>query len=255
MLIAICGYEGAGKTTITKMLCGEKEDEYQELFIDPKEYVIKELSFIGSNTEQMVYNLMKNFVDTNWEWSWCRKTILVAKKDMSSLATKSKWKCLSFADPLKNVCSVLFNYPYLTLLGTSEQERKLRETLKTFSYNICGSLTGRQLLEYMGTDVFRNRWDDKIWIKLMSNKCRNYLDQGYSVVLSDLRFPNEKDLLLSLGGKLILVYRDAKELEPIDRNLHPSKWLYQTFLHDMSHTIHNNGTLDDLRNKIAFLMI
>lgn len=250
MLLATCGYEGAGKTTITKMLCGEREIDYQEFFINPQEYVTKELLC----DENLIYNLMKNFVDTNWEWSWCRQTILIPKKKISPL-TKNKWKSISFAEPLKNVCSVLFNYPYLVLLGDNEEYRKQRETLKTQYYNICGSLTGRELLEYIGTNVFRNNWDDKIWIKLMSEKCKHYLYSGYSVVISDLRFPNEKDMLLHLGGKLIFVYRTEKELEPIDRNLHPSKWLYQTFINDATYTIHNNGCLEELSNKIKFLMI
>ena len=247
MLIAICGYEGAGKSTITQMLC-EECNEYQELFVNPKEYVTNELSC----DSDMVYNLMRKFVDTNWDWSWCNNKIPILK---STQLQKSKWKSVSFADPLKNVCSILFNYPYLILLGAGHNERKQRETLKTKEYNICGSLTGRQLLEYVGTDVFRNHYDDDIWINLMSNKCKNYLHNGYSVVISDLRFPNEKNMLLSMRGKLILVYRDVKELEPIDRNLHPSKWLYQTFLSDVSHTIVNDGTLNDLRNKISFLLI
>jgi hypothetical protein len=257
MLLAICGYEGAGKSTITDMLCGADNvdslnSEYIDLFINPKEYVTNELEC----KEEVIYNLMRKFVDSNWEWDWCREKISIAKATKPKLhINEKKWKCVSFADPLKKVCSILLDYPYLILLGLGKEERKQRETLKTASYDICGSLTGRQLLEYMGTDVFRNHLDDDIWIKLMSNKCKNYLNSGHSVVISDLRFPNEKDMLLQMGGKLMFVYRNIKELEPIDRNLHPSKWLYQTFLNDVSYTIENTGTLDELRKKISFLLL
>lgn len=272
MLLAICGYEGAGKSTITDMLCDVDSKEYAlenlakcrsdyiDLFINPKEYVTNELEC----KEEVIYDLMRRFVDSNWEWDWCRKKISIAKPKNGTLVSsshsqseenKKKWKAISFADPLKKVCSVLLDYPYLIMLGSGKEERKQRENLKTASYDICGALSGRQALEYMGTDVFRNNLDDDIWIKLMVNKCKTYLNFGYSVVISDLRFPNEKQMLLQMGGKLMLVYRDLKELEPIDRNLHPSKWMYQTFLNDVSYTIENNGTLDELRKKISFLLL
>jgi hypothetical protein len=259
MLLAICGYEDAGKSTITDMLCGADNtnsnyacinSDHIDLFINPKEYVTNELEC----KEEIIYQLMRKFVDSNWEWDWCKEKISVAK-GKSQYTNEKKWKSVSFADPLKKVCSILLDYPYLILLGLGKEERKQREILKTACYNICGSLTGRQLLEYMGTDVFRNHLDDNIWIKLMSNKCKNYLNSGHSVVISDLRFSNEKDMLLSMGGKLMLVYRNIKELEPIDRNLHPSKWLYQTFINDASYTIENIGTLDELCKKISFLLL
>jgi len=239
MLLGICGGEGAGKTTIANILSSPKLN-YVKTSIIPKKYVINELIFCK---EEEILNLMKKFIDTRWDWSWCKTNIEIFEK------IESNWKQISFADSLKKVCSILFNYSYITLLG--EQNRNKRETLKTKKYNICGSLTGRQILEYFGTTVIRNNFDDLLWIKIVSKQCKL---KHYNWIITDVRFKNEKEMLFQLNGKLLLVYKNYDEFRTIDRKLHPAKWFYKTFLSDINYFIDNSKDISFLKEQLKLFI-
>lgn len=67
---------------------------------------------------------------------------------------------------------------------------------------------------------------------------------GKSVVISDVRTPAEVDLVEELGGIMVRVRNDAAEKVP-----HPLETALSGY--QMHYEIQNNGTLDDLREKVA----
>ena len=90
----------------------------------------------------------------------------------------------NFADPLKNVCKILFDFTDDQLYG------HLKETKDNF-WNIAP----REMMQFIGTDLMRDALGNKfpvigdsIWIKLMEKKIQENSDKN--IVVCDLRFQN-----------------------------------------------------------------
>jgi hypothetical protein len=118
---------------------------------------------------------------------------------------------LSMAHPLKEAVSSLFDVPARFLYGTQEDKSQPIPNLPSW--------TGRSLLEYFGTDVCR-KVDPNIWIRLMLQEVK--ATYGH-VVIPDVRFQNECDMIHQLGGQVIKVVRTG---HPETGTEHPSgKWV------------------------------
>lgn len=60
----------------------------------------------------------------------------------------------------------------------------------------------RKALQYWGTDV-RRAFEDKYWVWKTRKTIDSLLVQGFTVVVTDGRFPNELDLIHSMGGLIL----------------------------------------------------
>lgn len=60
------------------------------------------------------------------------------------------------------------------------------------------ALTGRVLLQRLGTEVMRKR-DSRYWTKAWREKAKTILDMGHSVAVADCRFGNEVAEIIDLG--------------------------------------------------------
>lgn len=238
MLIGLTGKEGSGKTTIGKLLTGNDIECYIRA-VRPKEFVLKELKYCK---EEDILFLMRKFVDSEWNWLWCRSYIVEYPKN-------SEWIELSFADPLKKVCSVLFNYPYEYLLG--EKYREERETYKSYEYQICGALTGREILKYFGSQMMRNNFDENIWVNILKSK----IIENKKILITDIRHENEKEMLLEMGCQIFLVVRDVNSI-PDDNKYVSIYKLDETSSHEYSTGIlYNTKDIDYLRKQLIALDI
>ncbi len=96
----------------------------------------------------------------------------------------------------------------------------------------------RQMTQQLGS------WGRSIhpdfWVNLAMPKVLRYLQQGRSVVIDDLRFPNEYEAVIRLGGAPVRVYRPGAEAY----NAHPSEGLLEGY---PMMGLENNGTLAQLR--------
>lgn len=101
----------------------------------------------------------------------------------------------SFAEPLKQACQIIFG---LTEQQLYHQEHK--ETLDMF-----WNYTPRQLMQILGTDLLRNNFDQNIWTKLMEKYIQNNLNNY--LVIPDIRFQNEADLIKKYNGIIIKITR------------------------------------------------
>lgn len=122
---------------------------------------------------------------------------------------------LGFADALKNYVSTLFG------VSVEEVERlKLCET--PFTQN---GLTMRQILQRMGTELFRDKIDYDYWVKVVS-KIMSETDYDYYLI-SDYRFPNERRVAeyASLCDKSTYVVKTVRVLnnDVIQSNAHISE--------------------------------
>lgn len=179
---------------------------------------------------------------------------------------------VSFAGTLKDACASIFSWDRDALEGIDSESRKWRESIDTWWAERLGipHLTPRWVLQNIGTDVMRTHFHPDIWIASAEKKMH---DVGGNIVISDVRFPNE---IISIhnqtGGCIWRVIRGEspswwnlaisassnsdhsvqaqKELERL--GVHRSEWEWASNTPD--HIIQNNGTLDDLREKVRHLV-
>lgn len=177
---------------------------------------------------------------------------------------------LSFAGAVKDAVASIFNWDRDMLEGESPESRVWREQVDAWWSNKLGcEITPRKILQEFGTDIMRNNFNENIWLYNLENKLMN----SENVVISDVRFPNEIDLIMQHGGILMEVKRGMApewyktawiqnrygELMPLVKtmeidfpNIHPSEWAWIGTSVDM--TIMNNGTVEALKKSIRNLV-
>lgn len=111
---------------------------------------------------------------------------------------------ISFGDSIKNALKHIFHFTDEQLWGNQKEE-------KDKYWNI----TPRETMQYVGTECFRNCFGnmfphigDKIWIMSLQQQLEIMIKNGQTkIVIPDVRFPNETELIRQLNGKLIRVMR------------------------------------------------
>jgi hypothetical protein len=68
----------------------------------------------------------------------------------------------------------------------------------------------RRLLQVLGTEVGREMIDQQVWVNIAKRKIQEHWDAGRNVVITAIRFPNEIDMVLNLGGYTVWVERPAE---------------------------------------------
>ena len=130
------------------------------------------------------------------------------------------------------------------VLGLSH--RQLYGDLKT-EYDAFWGATPRQLLQRLGTDVMREHFRGDVWVKALERKLTTGDFCNDHVAICDVRFPNEAEMLHSLGGKVIRVDRDVEAREE-------DQHLSETALDGWSgwdEVINNNSSLVELEANVA----
>lgn len=177
---------------------------------------------------------------------------------------------LAFADSLKDAVSVIFDWDRKLLEGDTEVSRAFREKPDDFwSARFGREITPRIILQQVGTEAMRDVIDDGIWIHSLERKISQMKDAN--VVITDVRFPNEIDLIRKLGGKIIRVrrgpepvwyntamYHNSQPPDPVfggkrimqDRypEIHVSEWAW--IGSNLDGIILNEGTKNDLRQAV-----
>jgi hypothetical protein len=164
----------------------------------------------------------------------------------------------AFAEPLKRMCIDIIGLDENLIYGNNEdketlthviwdnfpEEIRLKYSNSTYMDSICnnelpkmrsGPMTIREVLQVIGTDIFRQMIDWDIWAKSPFNKKWD----ADVVIITDCRFPNEKDVTESRGGVIIRLERDTR----LDDS-HESETALDGF--SFKHSYINNGSLDDL---------
>ena len=143
-------------------------------------------------------------------------------------------KVYSFADPLKkSVCMDILGLSHENCYGTDEQKNTLThlrwenmpgvisesETLDLWNFvapntspessgivfHEPGFMTGREVMEFVGTSVFRRIYSD-VWVNATINQIKR--DNTKLAIICDCRFPNEVDAIKQASGKVVRLTRD-----------------------------------------------
>lgn len=108
-----------------------------------------------------------------------------------------------------------------------------------------GPMTVREVLQIVGTDIFRAIEDD-VWARAPFNRDWS----GYDVVLlTDCRFPNEKRVTEEHGGVIIRLERQTGFVDN-----HASETALDDAEFDSAYYYRNDGTLDELRSFVESVL-
>ena len=166
---------------------------------------------------------------------------------VQSLFTNKKTKIYNFADPLKQLCIDIFGLTYNQCYGTDENKNEL---VDCYWPGIDSKMTAREVLQYVGTDVFRamqhNVWSSAT-IRLIQK------EQPDVALIADCRFPNEVEAVKNAGGLVVKLNRNLYE------STHASETALDATNYDQSNfdlTIANlNGGIDEKNNIIKNFLI
>ena len=177
----------------------------------------------------------------------------------SYLINKYGFTKLSFAGVLKDIVAILFGWNRELLEGSTKESREWREQIDPWWSKKLGiaKLTPRYVLQYFGTDLFRNHFHPDIWVISVERQLSKYSN----CVITDCRFPNEIEMLQSYGAKTIKITRgilpewyqlyESGEIDKPD-SIHPSEYLW--IKTNFDYQIENNSTINDFENYIDLIM-
>lgn len=158
----------------------------------------------------------------------------VGKNTAAKAFTKQGFIELPFAGTLKRICSDLYGVSYelfdknelkdepyrfydysgielgskviqyFSLFGTMrlQSELDIRKACLAKQFK-----TPRQILQFIGTDLGRECVGSLFWVDVFEAEIQKQLGLGKNVVVPDIRFPNERQCVAKLGGKLLLIER------------------------------------------------
>ena len=144
---------------------------------------------------------------------------------------------MAFAAPLKDIA---MNYMGLTAHECYDQEGKAK-------FNEFWGMTNRDILQRLG-DGMRKEIHPDFWIKLMEHAIVECVDEGKMFIVTDVRYPNEAELIRKYGGIVVQIRRE--EVEPVPGTIdHPSERpLDEKYI---DHVIYNNSSLDYLDSEVS----
>lgn len=105
-------------------------------------------------------------------------------------------EAISFATPLKKIAGIVgFTKSQLT-------DRTLKETPDEF-----WGISPRQFLQMCGTEMFRKVWREDVWVEMARKTIRDLKPYDRVIFITDVRFPNEAQMIKDEGGVVVKVER------------------------------------------------
>ena len=155
----------------------------------------------------------------------------------------------AFADPVKEICKILFDFSEEQLYGEKKEGVDFR-----------WYLTPREAFQKIGTEFAQNDiynyfprlkerlGDEVIWVKLFrlwyeKNKNKN-------IVITDVRFPHEIEAIKELNGKIIKIKRSELSFD----NHISENFIDEIEDKDIYHCLDNRYKKEDLYSQIDTLI-
>ena len=170
---------------------------------------------------------------------------------------------ISFASGVKDVASVMFDWPRELLEGDTDESREWREQPDEFWSSRFGKdFTPRLALQLMGTEVGRQVFHEDFWV----DRIKKTMDPNKNYVITDVRFMNELRFVRQNAGVLICIERGilphwydiaaganrghTKELEWMlkESGVHESEWRWVGG--PVDHYIENSRTKEYLKERL-----
>lgn len=148
---------------------------------------------------------------------------------------------LKFADKLKDIVCMLTGCSRKDLENEAFKNKELGGGWKTKTY--------RYILEFIGTNLFRNQLYEDVWVDATLND--SAISEDDYIIVTDTRFPNELDGIKKLGGLVIRINRPSVK-RPEDEHECETALDNST---DFDYVITNNDVLADLIETVRQILI
>ena len=156
---------------------------------------------------------------------------------------KYKYQSMAFASPLKEACRTLFGFNDEQLYGDD------KEVIDNH-----WKITPRDAFQFVGTDLIRHQMKnicpdigENFWVECTKKRILDELTKNpkTNIVLTDVRFPNEANLVHEFGGIVIKVERP--DIKSSDEHI-SEKGIDD--IKQFDHKIINDSTIDELNKKV-----
>lgn len=151
----------------------------------------------------------------------------------------------SFANSIKDISNIIFGFDKNILEGFTKENRELKEKPdEHYSSFLNKSFSPRDSLLLIG-ELGRNNIHPDIWVEPVFN--RYNLNKNKKLLITDVRFPNEYNMIKKRGGVIFRINRDNSY-----KLNHETECALDNYNFD--YVIDNNGTLEELVEKIKNLI-
>lgn len=197
ILIGFSGRSQSGKTRLCNWLTGlwlQKIGLVEYSFCDDDGDLVVPVTLDGKLEDKVIH--------------YSRESLWLKENAYSTV------KQFSFADKLKQFCMDVFSCEYDQMYGTNTQKDTLtkvqwkgfpKSVQKIFGKRPEVYLSARELLQAFGTEVVRKIYNNS-WTEACLKKVQE--DSPELALISDVRFPNEVQAILDVGGIVIRLTRD-----------------------------------------------
>lgn len=194
----------------------------------------------------------------------------------SSSAKGDDWSIKKWATALRKIAAILLGMDEEFLYTDEFKQMVLPECWNYQFYNhsddvlrpgfkigwISKPMTGRDFLQKLGTDAVRNGLHENAWVNALMSEYKQNYDNTKGIypeyypnwIITDTRFPNELTAVKEKGGITIRVNRPIHALSQQNNAglLHTSETALDSA--EFDHVIDNNGTIEELTEKIKFIL-
>lgn len=159
---------------------------------------------------------------------------------------------LAFADPMRDALAALnpWTVVYDDEVGPLAEAAGFRSPAGTYRLSFLlesagwegakGTREVRRLLQHYGTAIRDIK--PGFWVDLTMERASTLLAHGESVVITDVRFPDELDAVHLLGGEHWHIQRPGLASD----DTHVSETALDSRVHQADAVLHNTGTVADL---------
>lgn len=123
-------------------------------------------------------------------------------------------KDYAFADDLKNICHTILLLNHNQCYGSNDEKNTITKYIWENMVGIAnteykdrtGQMTGREVMQYIGTEVFRKMYTN-VWVEACFSRILS--ESPTLSIVTDCRFPNEVMAAKAVGAKVVRLKRNV----------------------------------------------
>lgn len=119
---------------------------------------------------------------------------------------------VAFADAVRDMVRPIFDVDDIYRRGSKE------DPIDGFGISL------REILQSLGTDWGRHMVSEDIWVKVLDKRISERYSDFDVVIISDIRFDNERDYVIHNGGKVISITGAKDKHNKSKFSEHASEW-------------------------------